>query len=108
MNTTIPVQIFKVKRSTADMFFTLFAKAGARGTVAWLAFEAATADSGFSVTPGRVGLAYAFSPLDTMGLHQSSTTTGPILARLRVGGYWALRGDQNDKYGWTERTFVVE
>jgi hypothetical protein len=108
MNASVPSEVYKVKRSTADVFFTLFAKAEARGTVTWSAFEGAMADLGFSVTPGRVGSAYAFSPPDTMAVKQSFTHHRPHSGKIEGWRILGLASRLKDKYGWSERSFVVE
>ncbi|PHH84237.1 hypothetical protein CDD83_2267 [Cordyceps sp. RAO-2017] len=46
-----PPETFRVGSSTAEVFSTLFGKSQSRGSVNWVAFEAAMAELGFSVMP---------------------------------------------------------
>lgn len=56
-----PLPTIKVSPSTAQVFWTLFAKSESRGTVSWAAFLGAMADLGFSVMP-KYGSVYTFLP----------------------------------------------
>ncbi|KAK0615104.1 hypothetical protein B0T17DRAFT_619923 [Bombardia bombarda] len=72
---------FRVSASTAEVFSKLFSKASSRGTVPWVAFEAAMAEVGFSVVP-KYGSVYTFDPAASLGLMQSLTVHRPHMSKL--------------------------
>lgn len=99
-------QTFTVSSSAAEVFAALFAKSEARGSVAWVAFEAAMAEVGFSVMP-KFGSVFTFSPPETMAIKKSLTLHRPHQSRIE--GYMVLIISRRLKrvYGWGKETFVV-
>ena len=69
---TVPTQTFKVSVSTAEVFSTFFSKSQSRGSVSWVAFEAAMAELGFSIVP-KYGLVYTFLTPDIVTVKKSLT-----------------------------------
>lgn len=100
------VQAFKVKQTTMDFFSTLFSKSQARGSVNWIAFEAAMVDLQFSVVP-KLGSVYAFVPSENMGVKRPLVIHRPH--KSRIEGYMLLYLARRLKqvYGWGERSFVL-
>lgn len=75
-----PAQIFKVKKSTFEVFSTLFSGSEARGSINWTSFEAAMADLNFSVVP-KFGSVFTFiSPEDLTKKY--ITIHGPHKSRI--------------------------
>ena len=101
-----PRQTLKVRKSTADVFSTLFDKSKSRGTVSWEAFEAAMADLGFSIFP-KMGSVYTFCPPESMDTKKSFTIHRPHQSRIE--GYMILIVARRLRrvFGWGENTFEV-
>ncbi|KAI0203362.1 hypothetical protein F4808DRAFT_467419 [Astrocystis sublimbata] len=97
---------FKVKAATAEVFWTLFGKAEARGSIPWANFEAAMAELKFSVIP-KFGSVYTFYPTESMFLGKSVTFHRPHGPRIE--GHLLLEFAQrlNRLYGWGKDTFQV-
>lgn len=99
-------QTFKVKKSTASVFSTLFAKSEARGTVSWALFEAALADLGFSVLP-KFGSVYTFLPPESMEVKKSLTIHRPHKANIEGWLLPIIARRLKRVYGWDEHTFEI-
>ncbi len=101
---TQPLKIVKVKPATAKVFSTLFSRSESRGSVAWIGFEAAMADLGFSVLP-KFGSVYTFSPPKKMEVQRSITFHRPH--KSSIEGYLLLIFARRLKrvYGWDEQAF---
>lgn len=97
-------QVFKVSQPASQVFYTLFNKSEARGSINWGAFEGAMVELGFSVVP-KYGSVYTFSPPDSMNEKKSFTVHRPH--KSRIEGYripiFARRLKRT--YGWSESTF---
>ncbi|EGP90058.1 unnamed protein product [Zymoseptoria tritici ST99CH_3D7] len=103
----VPAPQFKVKASTAAVFHTIFAKATARGSVAWADFATAMADLHFSVTP-KGGSVYTFNPPESMGAGRSLTLHRPHASEIEGYGLLIFSRRLQRTYGWTAETFEAE
>lgn len=100
-----PVQVFKVKKTTFEVFSTLFSKSESRGSVNWTAFEAAMAEFAFSVIP-KFGSVFTFMPPANMAIKKYITIHRPH--RSRIEGYLLLdyASRLRRTYGWGEENFA--
>ncbi|KJX94815.1 hypothetical protein TI39_contig4158g00001 [Zymoseptoria brevis] len=103
----VPAPQFKVKASTAAVFYTIFAKATARGSVAWTDFAAAMAELHFSVTP-KGGSVYTFNPPESMRADCSLTLHRPHASEIEGHVLLIFSRRLQRTYGWTAETFEAE
>lgn len=103
---TVPREKKQVKSSTFDVFSTFFSKSEARGSVSWVAFEAAMADLGFSVIP-KFGSVFTFLPPETMGATRSFTVHRPHKSNIEGWQLPIISRRLKRVYGWDENTFKV-
>ncbi|KAF3764005.1 hypothetical protein M406DRAFT_341360 [Cryphonectria parasitica EP155] len=106
-NTLQQRQTFVVKKTTAEVFTTLFDKSESRRPVSWVAFEAALADLGFSVVP-KFGSVYTFVPPETMALNKSLTLHRPHKSNIEGWLVPIFARRLHRLYGWGKDTFQVE
>ncbi|PWY81741.1 hypothetical protein BO94DRAFT_470188 [Aspergillus sclerotioniger CBS 115572] len=102
----VPEDIFKVKLSTYNVFWTLLSKAGARGSITWAAFEAAMVDMGFSVVPG-FGSVYTFVPLKGCSQKRVITLHRPHTQKIEGHCLLIIARRLGWRYGWVEASFEV-
>lgn len=97
-------QILTVSSSTAAVFSTLFRKSQARGSVSWVAFEAAMADVGFAITP-NCGSIYNFLPPDNLAVQRPFTFHRPHDSHIEGHLLHVLARRLKRVYDWDEDTF---
>lgn len=103
---TAPQEKKQVKSSTFNVFSTLFAKAEARGSVSWAAFEAAMADLGFSVVP-KFGSVFTFLPPESMNASKAFTVHRPHKSNIEGWRVPIFSRRLKRVYGWDENTFEM-
>ncbi|KAI0867947.1 hypothetical protein GGS24DRAFT_245646 [Hypoxylon argillaceum] len=93
-----------VKSATAELFSILFSRAVSRGSIAWVNFESALAELGFSVIP-KFGSVFTFFPPESMAVQTPLTLHRPH--RSRIEGYLLLVFARrlSRLYGWGKDTF---
>ncbi|KAI1430505.1 hypothetical protein GGR50DRAFT_684728 [Xylaria sp. CBS 124048] len=96
----------KVKSATAEVFSTLFDRSKSRGSIAWVNFEAALADLGFSVMP-RFGSAYTFFPPESMIIKRPFTLHRPHQSCIEGHRLLIIARRLTRAYGWRETTFQI-
>ncbi|KAF4628592.1 hypothetical protein G7Y89_g9563 [Cudoniella acicularis] len=97
--------VFKAKQDIFDTFSTLFSKSDSRGSISWVAFEAAMADLKFSVMP-KFGSVFIFFPPKDMGV-DSSTVHRPHMSRIEGHLLLSFASRLKRAYGWGENSFEV-
>ncbi|KXX74300.1 hypothetical protein MMYC01_208563 [Madurella mycetomatis] len=102
----VPLQTFKVSPSTAQIFWTLFAKSESRGTVSWAAFQGAMADLGFSVMP-KYGSVYTFLPPESMAVNKAFTVHRPHQSKIEEYLIPVFARRLKRVYGWSQKTFEI-
>ncbi|OIW32559.1 hypothetical protein CONLIGDRAFT_699375 [Coniochaeta ligniaria NRRL 30616] len=99
-------EVFRVSRSTLEVFSSLFDHSEASGPVNWSDFTSAMVELGFAIE-ARYGSAYKFSPPRTMSVIRPLSVHHPHVAKMegRVKKYLAHR--LKDAYGWDKGTFQL-
>ncbi|OOF90355.1 hypothetical protein ASPCADRAFT_179201 [Aspergillus carbonarius ITEM 5010] len=98
--------VFKTKLSVYNVFWTLFSKTGARGSITWAAFEAAMIHVGFTVVPG-LGSVYTFCPPNEYNAQQAITLHRPLTSQIEGCCLLMIRRRLGEKYGWGEKSFEM-
>lgn len=101
----VPPQKLKVKATTAATFHALFNKSEARGAIAWVDFEAAMADLGFSITP-RGGSISTYNPPTSMAT-RPITLHRPHTSELEGYKQLILARRLQRVYRWNADTFEI-
>ncbi|KAM4058678.1 ipa protein [Hirsutella rhossiliensis] len=97
-------QTLTVSLSTAAVFLTLFKKSQARGSVSWVAFEAAMVDVGFSIEP-NCGSIYVFTPPKILAVQRPFSFHRPHDSHLERPMLHVLTRRLKRVYDWNKDTF---
>jgi hypothetical protein len=103
---TVAAPLFRVKQATFDIFSTLLSKSESRGSISWVAFEAAMADLKFSIMP-KSGSVFTFLPPQDMGVQKSLTIHRPHKSQIEGYKLLIFANRLRRVYGWEEQSFEV-
>jgi hypothetical protein len=97
-------QVFRVKQATVDTFLSMLSNLKPRGSISWVAFEAAMADLRFSIIP-KSGSVFTFLSPQDMGIQKSLTLHRPHKSHIEGHMLLLFASRLRRVYGWEEQSF---